>query len=379
MRKIPRNSILALGFLVSLSLSATAWGETHLNRPATPVYETCSDILMSNGQGGSYPVKDTACLARNSQKQKEYNAALEAYERASRITTADASKSTKPQEPTYENCSNTDSTGSVFTDYACQARNQQKQYDYNIQISAWNVVQQQEALQGQAAESEEQRRILEAEKGKSATEALKKAEDQNKTSMLKSLAAAGITAGISAAFSAKYAASCSTSCQGALLAASIAYSIMSAKNSRQASQNNSSAQAACLAQAKLNATSVSDCSASSLSTSLVPSIYDANGNCVAADRTLCTQNLPDGITIKDVINAKTNDLAFKINPDGSITTKDGKTYKASDFKDVASLVAAGMSPAEAAAAMAMIGKSGLGSIPGNIADAMNTEDRKSVV
>lgn len=51
---------------------------------------------------------------------------------------------------------------------------------------------------------------------------------------------------------------------------------------------------------------------------------------------------------------------YKVNPDGTITLKDGKILKASDFADEKSMIAAGMSPQDAAlAATAAFGKDGL--------------------
>lgn len=374
MMKQSLGTLVLLGLSLSLQAQTSmdqANSGTYLKPPAAPQYETCGYITVDNGFGGAYQMADKECQARNAEKQRNYNAALEVYNRSTRIMSADASTTTKPAEPTYENCQTTDNgVGGYNYDYGCQQRNQQKQRDYNIQISAWNRMQQEEAQQNQAAQSEEQRRALAESQAQSTADALRKAQEQNQKAAKKSQQAASITQGISIAFGVSYAATCAAfgGCQTPLLVASMAFGLMSSKSSRQASQNVASGVSACQTQAQISATNSSDCSAmSNLPTTPTPltSIFDANGNCIATDKSVCEQvtaGLPPGTNIKDVMKGASQFAStppYKTNPDGSVTTKDGKTYKPSDFSSKEALMAAGLNAADASSVMAALGKSGL--------------------
>jgi len=369
------GTLIILGLSLSLQAQTSmdqANNSTYLKPPAAPQYEVCGYVTVDNGYGGTYQVADQACRDRNAEKQRNYNAAIEVYNRSSRMMSSDASTTTKPVEPTYENCQTNDvENGGYRVDYACQRRNQDKQRDYNIQISAWNKMQQEQAMNNQAAQSEEQRRALAEAQAQSATEALRKAQEQNQKSASRSQKAATITQGISIAFGVSYAATCAAfgGCQTPLLVASIAFGLLSSKSSRQASQNVASGVSACQTQSQLNSSGSGDCSAiANTPTNPTPitSVFDQNGNCIASDKSLCDQvtaGLPPGTNIKDVVKGASQFAMtppFKTNADGSVTTKDGKTFKPSDFASKEALMAAGLSADEASAAMAAIGKAGLG-------------------
>lgn len=375
-------------FLFSFSLYAQssmdqANSATYLKPPPAPQYETCGYIAVEARGGGTYQVQDQACQNRNAEKQRNYSAALEVYNRSTRMMSADASKSVKPVEPTYEDCKTTETgAGGYYMDYACQRRNQEKQRDYNIQMSGWNKMQEEESKNSQAAQSEEQRRALAEAQAASATEALRKAQEQNQKSANSSNKAATITQGLSIAAGVAFAVSCSgagATCQYGFLAASIGFGMMSSKSSRQASQNMASAASACTTQAQLNAASSADCSAVANTptgaTPLVPNVFDKDGNCVASDKSICDQiiaGLPAGTNIKDVVKGASTFAStppYKTNPDGSVTTKDGKTFKPSDFSSKEALMAAGLSADQASAAMASMGKAGLGSLSSGVEKA----------
>lgn len=364
-------------FGLSLSLHAQtsmdqANSGTYLKAPPAPQYETCGYVTVDNGFGGTYQTQDQACQNRNAEKQRNYNAALEVYNRSTRIMSADASTLTKPAEPVYKNCQVNEVGGGYQMDYACQTENQAKQRDYNIQISAWNRMQEEQAQQNQAQQSEEQRRALAEAQAQSATEALRKAQEQNQKSADKSNKAATITQGISVAFGVAFAGTCAMAggCVEPLLAASMAFGLMSSQNSRQSGQNKASAVSACQTQAQLNSQSSADCNAVAAMPSgpqpLVPNVFNTNGDCVSADKSICDQiiaGLPTGTNIKDTIKGL-NQFAtappFKVNTDGTATSKNGKTYKPSDFSSKEAMMAAGFSEDQAKAAMAAMAKSGLG-------------------
>lgn len=371
------GTIVVFAFSVTLHAENSAMDQansaTYLKAPEAPKYEVCGFITVDNGNGGTYQVADQACRDRNAEKQRNYNAAVESYNRQSRMMTSDASTAKRPEEPVYENCQTTDvETGGYRMDYACQRRNQDLQHDYNIQISAWNRMQQEQAQQNQAAQSEEQRRALAEVQASSATESLRRAEEQNKKAAKKAQRASTITMGISVGLGVAFAASCAgagATCNYGFLAGSIAFGMLSSKNSRQASQNVASGVSACQTQAQLSSTTSGDCSAiANTQTDSTPltSLFDSNGNCIASDKSLCDQvvaGLPAGTNIKDVVKGASQFAMtppYKTNADGSVTMKNGKTLKPSDFASKEALMAAGLSASEAAAAMASINKAGLG-------------------
>lgn len=361
-----------------------AGDQAYIPAPAVPDYETCSLITVDNGLGGTYQKQDSACMSRNAEKQRNYQAAVEAYNRSLRMVQdggSSASSSTsnqmtlqKPVEPQYEDCKSVETNlGNYSYDYACMSRNQAKKRDYDIQMMGWNKYQQEQAQANQADMSEQQRLAAERMKAESASEALRKAQEENARSAANSKKGAGQAMGVSVAFAAAFAASCAgvATCNYGFLASSIAFGLMSGQSSKQAGQNTQSQMAACKAQAQLSSSGV-DCSGISTgsttptlsSSALVPNTFDSNGKCVT-DKATCdkiTSNLPAGMNIKDVID-KSNSFAtnppYTINPDGTVTTKNGKTFKAGDFKDRQSLMAAGLTAEQADATLAAINKSGL--------------------
>jgi len=97
-------------------------------------------------------------------------------------------------------------------------------------------------------------------------------------------------------------------------------------------------------------------------------VVDTSGKCiVSAD--VCdqiTSGLPPGTDLKDYQKGlsafASGDSPYKVNPDGSITTKSGKTFTADNFKDAASMAAAGMSPSDINMASNMMKGMGAGSL-----------------
>jgi hypothetical protein len=362
----------AFSFFLALGFSSVAFSQsqTFLKAPEAPVYETCAKIEQFTGgrdDQSSYKIDDPACTQRNAIKQRDYSGAVTAYQRAQRMLSGDASASTEPKL-VLEECGTDVTTGQQ--DYSCQIRNQQNQHDYSIQKSAWDQMKNDEALAAQQATASEEQRLLAEMKAKSATEALQLAAQKNQAAADKSGSAAGITAGISAGLSAQFAATCATvaGCQYGYLAASIAFQMMSAKNSKQAAENAYSGYNACLMNAQLSS-STSSCGVAPVAfdptkpnAASLSKIFDSNGNCISAKPEECTaikNALPAGLNIKDVLSKSSSfatDPLFKTNKDGTVTTKDGKTYKPSDFESVESLKAAGLSEAQAQAALSSINK-----------------------
>lgn len=354
--------------------------KTYLKAPEPPKYEACQSVPNPNSNDGS-KIIDPACQSRNSATERSYNAAVESFNRASRIVSSNASTLTKPVEPQYEICT-TNTNGQQ--DYSCLSRNQQKQKDYSIQSAAWNQFQQSQAQEIQNLSQQE----LQA---KSASEALQKAIEQNKKASQKSNSAAQHFMILSGALGLAYVGSCAgtfgAGCQPKLLAASVAMGIISAVSSRQAGKNDFSAQGACEAEAKLSGKPV-DCSAlqnmsqPETPASALSKTFDQSGNCIAKDPTVCktvTDNLPPGVKLPDLLKDKNSGFAGttvpKIDKDGKITiTKNGKTYQASDFASVEAMKAAGFTDDQAKQAFATINKA---MMPGSNPLADLNKDLKS--
>ncbi len=360
--------------VMSLSMPVHA-GETFLKAPTPPQDELCKRTEVDNGNGGVFLQVDSACVSRNDMAKRTYGAMVEAYNRSTRMLSADASTLVKPVEPKDEECQTIDNgNGGTYMDYACQSRNQVKRRDYNIQSSGWNKMQEELAKGNQQALSDKAR-IDEARgvadlQAASATEALRLAAEKNQESSKKSNKAANTTMMRSVGFGVAFAATCATivGCSYPLLAASIAFGMMSAQNSRQANANDMSAYSACQAQSSLSGSS-SNCVAptpvsNSVENAAAAAVknFDSNGKCISSQKSTCdaiTAGLPPGVSTKDFVkgvSAFASAPPFKFNSDGTVTAKNGKTYKAADFSSVQAMKDAGFTAEQANQAMAVINK-----------------------
>lgn len=368
-------------YLMTLSLGLSMpvhAGDTFLKAPDAPKYETCELITHDNGNGGTFQTQDKVCLDRNTVLRRNYNAMVEAYNRSTRMISTDASTTVKPAVPQYETCTTVDNgNGGSYADWGCQSRNQAKEHDYNIQNSAWNTMQTQLAAANQQSLKSEAERQAAALQSSSATEALRIAADKNQQSAQKSSMAATITMALSVAAGVKFAITCiyPSVCQYPYLAASIAFAMMSAKNSRQANANENSGYSACQAQSSLSGSTGSCVSPTPYTTpkvdpTAITKNFDSSGNCIATEKTVCTtilSSLPAGTNIKDTIRGLSSFASappFKFNSDGTITGKNGKIYKPSDFTSAKSMMDAGFTADQASQAMAALGKSGSAIAPG---------------
>ncbi len=344
-------------FLI-FSLSVVVKAETFLQAPTPPVYENCS------APGVNYK----GCRNRNEAAQEQYSQAMTTYNRAKRIITTDAGTTTEPVL-NLQNCN-------TASDYSnCQHQNRSAQKDFNLQHDAWARAKNDEAKASQASQISEANKKIAEVNALSATEALQVAQQKNAQAKSKSIFAAIANAGKSAAFASAFSASCSTGCQGALLAASVAFSILSSKSSKQASQNAASGYNACMMEAKMSATTKSCGPQPPAITSIYPPKgFNQNGDCISTDPSVCQEvlaSLPAGVKVKDLAS---NPL-FTVNPDGSVTTKDGKTYQPDDFNSLESLKAVGLTDDEAREVLANLNKAG---VPGSALADAKKDLKKSV-
>lgn len=258
---------------------------------------------------------------------------------------------TKPLEPVYEVCS-------TAIDYqACDTRNQKIQREYSIQLSDYNNKVQ---ASQQLAQSEAQRKLAEQEQLASTKAAAEAAQNKNQKSASTYSLASMLHAAASAYYAALFAASC-PKCQGELLAKSIFHAAQSGAGASQASSNNGVAYKACATSNQFSTGGV-NCgpppsqynpkSYPSNQTAALAAMFDENGKCIgsAEDCAAVIKNLPVGSNIKDILKGMKSFATtspFKVNEDGSLTTKDGKTYTAANFASVKDMMAAGMSEADA--------------------------------
>lgn len=171
------------------------------------------------------------------------------------------------------------------------------------------------------------------------------------------------------------AASCGVSpCAGYFWAASAAAALLASKSGAQAATHDGSAHDSCVAQNALSSTPtncvplsgghidpntgvyVPDPLSNPTST-FIGQIDPATGACKASAPASCTTTLTalheQGVDTRS-FGPLANQFAgskppFKINPDGTVTRADGKTFKDSDFADEKSMAAAGLSGSEASA------------------------------
>lgn len=340
--------------------------------PTAPVYETCGQVDVPNEEGhGTHKETDQACLNRNGIKQRDYNAAMDAYNRGTQMISSNNQELVRPATPQYETCQVVHGEA----DWSCESRNQAKEREYSIQMSGYNAAVQQQQQERQAAETAEQQRLAKVQADAAARASAQAAQQKNEEGNIIYTIASSVCSMKSAQHAMQFVSGCPYACSWSDLPPAIAYAIFSGMASQQASSNASVGYNACLVSNQLASDGGANCGAAptpynpqtypSTQLDTLNRIFDSNGNCrTAANAAECarvTNNLPPGMSIKDGIAALKNfdkNKPFTVNKDGSITAKNGKTYTAQDFSSEAAMIAAGMSAAEAKALAASLKKSG---------------------
>ncbi|MBY0554254.1 hypothetical protein K2P97_06975 [bacterium] len=386
---------MKLKYFISFIITVSFLGQysfAQMVRPAQPQYETCNNIESDDGNGTKTSVPDVACQQRNGLKSRDYNAAVDAYNRGTQIITTDNGSMKEPAKPQYETCNQTQEEYGGY-DYACVSRNQAKEREYNIQMSGYNQAKADEAKAKAEATTAEQKALAEQQQQQSAKAAMEEAQQKNKKgSQIYQLAsmACGIA---SAVYAAKFAASCAgagATCQYPLLAKSIAFAIFSGLAAKQASSHDSVAHSACQSANRVS-TNPADCGAAppTYDPSTYPSnqvngitgIFDPNtGKCISTPEKCSgiTQALPPGTNIKDAIKglasfASSKSPPFKVNPDGTIS-KNGKKFGPDSFKSEKDMIAAGIPAADAKSFMADLNKFKSGADSLNAKAALSKEN-----
>jgi len=271
-----------------------------------------------------------------------------------------------PTPPSYASCN------SLASATSCR---QNLDYQYQRDLANYNAVKkaEEEAARKQA---EERARV------ESARQSALLAQQKNEKAKSKMEIASTLANVASMAAAGKFAATCASSagagCQYQYLALSMAMSVMSNKAGTQAKSHAASQYQACTLSNQIS-TSSQNCGSPTtpFNATNYPnnspqdpgSVVDNTGRCIASVE-VCNQiqsGLPPGVSLKDYKKglasfASGKKPPFKVNPDGSITAANGKTYTEANFATPEAMAAAGMS-AELVKAMTAMNKNlGVGSI-----------------
>lgn len=246
--------------------------------------------------------------------------------------------------------------------------------NYQNNLATYNTIRQQELA------AQQQQQLASQRMYNGAQQAAADSRDQNQQASGAYGISQMLTQIASAVAMAKFVASCSPPpCKDfPSLALSIAMAIFSQQAGQQKQSHNTAAYQACTLSNQVT-TSQQNCGAAPgpfnyagyPNNATIPpeNLIDPNGQCIAGPD-ICNQitaGLPPGTSLRDYRRGLAEFASGKgivrANPDGTFTnTKTGKTYSANDFKDAASMAAAGMSPSDIAMANRM--KDGMSSIAG---------------
>jgi len=346
-------------FGVGLLFATEAFAQA--TRPVFPGYGSCPVV---NG------VVNSTCVA---DVNRRYAAALDAYNRAANLVTDNYVGTVAPTQPTYS-CTK---TASGTPDNVCENAYAKQVQNYNIQLSAYQTIQQQQ----QQLQQEEQaalaaRTTSTPSTSGSTTGTLADITQTNRDASKTYQTASTLCTVASVVAAGMFAASCSgagATCNYKYLYTSIAMAAFAALAGSQAKSHDASALSSCQAMNQLSSTqtncdsgngSSSPSSASytpddiptqikTISQQIDPTTGQCKPSAPATCQTVVAKAQEQGVDTKSLINAGNqfagSNAPFKVNPDGTITTKDGKTYKASDFADEKSMIAAGIPASEAKA------------------------------
>jgi hypothetical protein len=349
-----KKNFLVLVIGVFFSLTAIA----DVVKPAFPGYASCT---VTNG------VIDATCKSNIDAK---YKFDLSVFNQQVYMTSTGSYNGTSAPVPPVYNCAH-NSDGTLNNGCEISYKNQYQTYNSNLQT--YTALQQQVSDTQQAQQAALQARVTSVSTGTtgSATGTLADITEKNKSgSKIYQIAAIGCT-GAAIFYGSQFAASCAgagATCKYDLLYKSLAFAAFAALASSQAKSHDDSAAASCLSLNQLSSTPNPACTGSSApgTTPIIdpattisgfPTQLDpVTGACKASAPASCTTLRQDaidkGVDLKALAknaNMFSGDKApFKINPDGSVTTKDGKTFTAADFKDEKAMIAAGLTSADAA-------------------------------
>ncbi len=328
--------------------------------------EPCADVTNSesDGDGGLRTwITDnpSGCRQRNARKAQARAYANRGTNDAKEILSGNL-------KAPVNNCSAT--AGGEQDDYSYQYCMQQynaQMQEYNRKKSAADLAAQQEA---DAAKNQQAGQLQDKSATGSMAEIQSKNEDGQQIYKIAGIALAGIAAykfatGTGCAAQCGFAGGGCCSMAPALFAAGAAFMLLNAKSNQQASEHGQSAFEACNTYNQLSSAQ-KDCSGIEKTTTTPPitTVYNPDGTCAATAppgcKPIASTTTNGGLKIptncKDAKGQAVSCLAagseyYKQNPNGSVTVKTGKgkekTFTSADFADKKSMMAAGMSAADA--------------------------------
>ncbi len=307
----------------------------------------------NDNMGGDRPlVDDPACVAENNRRANVRNQMAGVQAQAARSSTGDGTQLVAPKAPTYT-CGSLDPHSSAFQ--SCQSSYNAANAQYQKDLSVYN---QANSAQGTAQNAAELKAI-EDQKNKTATATLAEIKEKNDKGKKSFDITAAITMGLGIAATVKgtaCASSCPYGCCGAapmFFATAAAMFLLNSKAKKQSGEHAQSAANACQSLNQLSSQPSNCASTSNGANQPTTTIsYDpVTGKCLPEGSEECKQQPGIGAappTVRDALktsgfaSGKTIADPFTTLADGSVKLKNGKIYKDGDFKDVNSLIAAGL-------------------------------------
>lgn len=328
-------------------------------------YETCKMISQStynplNQKYESKQIQDPACVARNNQISASRSAAAQGAAQASSLNVGNSSGIQAPTAPTLKDCGSTTGTmGFANTAYfSCQQTNANLQADYNYKMSIYNNA---KNLTAGSVVTKSDQDLYSNMDDSTATGGLDEIQKKNEDGMSLYDAASKALAGL-AAFNYAKAAMCQGQCSAAgggccpaapaFQALGAAYTLLNGQSNKQSDEHEASAYQACTAYNQLSSTQKS-CGPPPTTTTK----YTRPEGCTSINVADCPGVGSDitGLNGKQNNSGASSFISPELNkfaevlPDGSVKTADGKIYSLSDFKDAKSLMAKGLTAAQATA------------------------------
>ena len=380
-----RNSSLAkiilaaVFFHTNIALAADNFAQQTVSdaRAADPLQPlVCQKVpspYWNSENGGERPlVDDPACVAENNRRASARANIGGVQAQAERVSTNSNTTLVAPKAPAYT-CGSMETFSSEFQ--ACQNSYNAANKQYQKDLSVYN----QAATASGDVQKADELKAIEDQKNKTATATLAEIKEKNdkgkksydKTAMITmALGVAALIKGTSCA------SSCPTGCCAAapaFFATAAAMFLLNSKAKKQSGEHAASAQNACESLNQLSSQPSSCGSNSSGSNGSTTTVsYDPiTGKCLPEGSEECKQlpgitaappNVKDALKTSGFASGKLPADAFTVS-DGQVKFKNGKTYKDSDFKDINSLMAAGLGAGAAKGVM-----DSLGQASGGIAD-----------
>jgi len=336
-------------------------------------YEKCplvdeSYFAFENGQRvtKTRKVEERSCVARNREKSKVRNIANDGLQRANSLNSGNSDSIVKPTPPPDPQCGSEtdDQSGRYNYAYAqCMQNYRNQMTEYNRQMISYNTAmqsQQQSRMQADKAKADEEARMQNTSATGSMNEIQAKNDKGKQMYTLAAAAAAGIAVGWYVKANHCFA-TCSafgSGCCGlapGMAATGVAYMLLNGMANKQSAQHAQAALSACTAYNQMS-TDQKNCSQQAAQVT-VSSIDPTTGLCKPDAPPECQLGLnQSGVKVPVVKDAsgKVSKMAGSeiekmatMLPDGRVKDKNGKIWSLSDFADKKSMMAAGLSAADA--------------------------------